>query len=174
VDELDRLVARARGGDEPAFAAFIRATYRPVWTVCAQLAGPADADDAAQETFLAAWQALPSFRGEASAKTWLLVIARRTALRVARRRRRWLELADAHPRAPLAAQGESPGTLQDLLSEMDIERKMALVLTQVIGLTYAEAATVCDCPIGTIRSRVARARAELLRRRAAERGAASS
>lgn len=52
--------------------------------------------------------------------------------------------------------------LEDGLSRLDEERRVALVLTQVIGLSYAEAAEVCECAVGTIRSRVARAREELL------------
>jgi DNA-directed RNA polymerase specialized sigma24 family protein len=51
--------------------------------------------------------------------------------------------------------------LEDLLRELDADQRAAFVLTQVIGLTYDEAATVCDCPMGTIRSRVARARARI-------------
>ena len=165
VDELSSLLMRAKEGDEYALAAFVHATQAPIWRFCAHLVGPDDADDAAQETFLAAWRALQSFRGDASAKTWLFVIARRSAERVARRHRRWLELADGAPGPRPPSRPESATVLGELLSELEMERRVALVLTQIIGLSYAETAAVCECPIGTIRSRVARAREELLRQR---------
>jgi RNA polymerase sigma-70 factor, ECF subfamily len=171
VDDLNALVMRAKEGDEGALAAFVRATQAPVWRFCAHLVGPDDADDATQETFLAAWRALPSFRGEASAKTWLFVIARRSADRVARRRRRWRDLAGGVPGPAPVPHPETAAAFEGMLSDLEIDRRVALVLTQVIGLTYAEAAAVCECPIGTIRSRVARAREELLERRFASREA---
>jgi RNA polymerase sigma-70 factor (ECF subfamily) len=177
VDELSGLLMRAKEGDERALAAFVRATHGPVRRFCSHAVGPDDADDAVQETFLAAWRALPSFRGDASAKTWLFVIARRSADRVARRRRRWSELSDEAPRPAPQTHPESSTAIEELLSELPDDRRAALVLTQVIGLSYAEAAAVCECPIGTIRSRVARAREELLELRSglrARRGSASS
>jgi RNA polymerase sigma-70 factor (ECF subfamily) len=174
MDELSRLLLRARDGDETALAAFVGATHAAVWRFCAHLIGPDDADDATQETFLAMWRALPSFRGDSSARTWLFVIARRSADRVGRRGRRWLELSD---RLPLPAPTSHPETAREpyeLLSALDPDRKIALVLTQIIGLSYAEAAVVCDCPVGTIRSRVARAREELLARQAGRRRSGES
>ncbi len=162
---------RAKEGDERALAAFVRATHGPVRRFCSHVAGPAEADDAVQETFLAVWRALPAFRGEASARTWLFVIARRSADRVARRRRRWSELSDGAPRPAPQTHPESATALDELLSELQVDRRAALVLTQIIGLSYAEAAAVCECPIGTIRSRVARAREDLLELRSAPREA---
>ncbi|HXY44164.1 MAG TPA: sigma factor-like helix-turn-helix DNA-binding protein, partial [Acidimicrobiales bacterium] len=82
--------------------------------------------------------------------------------RVARRRGRWRELARAAPGPALSPHPETAGEPYELLSGLEPDRRLALVLTQVVGLSYAEAAVVCECPIGTIRSRVARARAELL------------
>jgi len=177
VDELSGLLMRAKEGDERALAAFVRATHGPVKRFCSHVVGPGDVDDAVQETFLAVWRALPSFRGEASAKTWLFAISRRNAYRVARRRRRWSELSDGAPRPVPQTHPESATALDELLSELQVDRRAALVLTQIIGLTYAEAAAVCECPIGTIRSRVARAREELLELRSARgeaRGLATS
>jgi RNA polymerase sigma-70 factor, ECF subfamily len=162
VDELTRLLLRARDGDDAALADFVRAMHPPIRRYCVYLIGPDDADDAAQETFLAAWRALSSYRGDASARTWLFVIARRSADRVSRRRGRWIELAKG---VPGPAPGPHPETANEpyvLLSGLEQDRRASLVLTQIIGLSYAEAAAVCECPIGTIRSRVARAREELL------------
>jgi RNA polymerase sigma-70 factor (ECF subfamily) len=171
VDKLSGLLMRARDGDEKALVDFVGAMHTPVWRFCAHLVGPDDADDATQETFLAAWRALASFRGDASAKTWLFVIARRSAGRVTVRRRRWLELAETMSGPAPVSRPESATEIDELLSSLEPDRRIALVLTQVIGLSYAETAAVCECPIGTIRSRVARAREELLERRSTPREA---
>jgi len=152
---------RARDGDERALAEFVSATYSPIWRFCAHLVGPHDAADATQETFLAAWRALPRFRGEASARTWLFVIARRCADRVAQRSRRWVELADGVPAPAPSSHPEMATEIDELLAGLQADRRLAIVLTQVIGLSYAETAAVCECSIGTVRSRVARARKEL-------------
>jgi RNA polymerase sigma-70 factor (ECF subfamily) len=171
VDDGTRLLLEARDGSRRALAEFVRGTQPAVWRFCAHLVGRDDADDATQETYIAAWRALPSYRGEASARTWLFVIARRSAERVARRRRRWLELADQAPGPSVPTRPDSAGEIDDLLGSLDLERRTALVLTQVVGLSYVEAAAVCECAVGTIRSRVARAREQLLDRASASREA---
>ncbi|MCU1489892.1 MAG: polymerase sigma factor SigC [Acidimicrobiaceae bacterium] len=162
MDELSRLLDEAKHGDGASLAELVRRTQPDVWRFCAHVGGPDEADDATQEVFLALWRALPSFRGEASARTFLFVIARRTLERLSRRRRRWSELAAG---APAPAPASLPGQrleLAELLAGLDPDRRTALVLTQVLGLSYAEAAAACECPLGTIRSRVARAREDLL------------
>jgi RNA polymerase sigma-70 factor, ECF subfamily len=162
VDELTVLLERARRGDDDAFAIVVRTMYPAISRLCRHVAGPSGADDATQETFLAAWRSLPAFRGESSARTWLFVIARRTAVRVAARHRRWSALADAAPGTAPFAHPETSLEVDELLRRLPDDRRTALFLTQVVGLSYAEAAQVCDCAVGTIRSRVARARAQLL------------
>jgi RNA polymerase sigma-70 factor, ECF subfamily len=171
VDELTGLLLRARDGDDGALADFVRAMHPPVRRFCAYLVGPDDADDATQETFLAAWRALGSFRGDATAKTWMFVIARRSADRVVRHRGRWAELAKGVPGPAPTPHPETASEPYELLASLEMDRKVPLVLTQIIGLSYAEAAAVCECPIGTIRSRVARAREELLERQSERRRA---
>lgn len=169
VDALTRLALEART-DEGARAELVRMAYAQVWRLCAGLADGASADDLAQETFLRAIKALGGYRGEASARTWLLSIARHTCLdelRARQRRRRrsaryhalWSTGGAAATTSPDASQ---ESTVADLLSRLEPERRTAFVLTQLLGLTYEEAAAVCVCPTGTIRSRVARARAELV------------
>lgn len=153
------LALEAGQGDRVALAAFVRRTQPDVWRLCRHLLGPAAADDATQDTFLRAIPALPGFRADASARTWLLGIARRVAADTVRReqRRRRLPL----PR-PAASADRSGGVVTgDLVAHLDADRREAFVLTQVLGLSYAEAAEVGGVPVGTIRSRVARARAEL-------------
>jgi RNA polymerase sigma-70 factor (ECF subfamily) len=149
-------------GDGEALGRFVDATYPSIWRLCSFLVGPDDADDAAQETFLAAWRSSASFRGDSSARTWLFVIARRCADRVARRQQRCLGLPDESALSAPSMGPEAAAVVDDLLMRLPPDRRAALVLTQVMGLTYEEAATVCDCAVGTIRSRVARARAQLL------------
>lgn len=157
---------RARRGDAAAQAAFVRATQAEVWRFTAALVDPGTADDLTQETFLRAFKALPAFEGRSGVRTWLLGIARRTCadhLRAVVRRRR----LDARLAAQVWTEPPSPdpahrlGTT-DLLNRLSDERRTAFVLTQVLGMSYAEAAVVEEVPVGTIRSRVARARDELI------------
>lgn len=162
MDELTELLLLAGDGDEAAFAKLVQAMYEPIWRFNAHLVGRDDAADATQETFLSAWRSMRGFRGESSARTWLFVVARRSADRTARRRARWQELASSAPlAAPIALGPDSALEIEELLSGLPEERRIAMVLTQIVGLTYAEAAEVCGCPVGTIRSRIARAREDL-------------
>ncbi|MCV2490805.1 sigma-70 family RNA polymerase sigma factor [Geodermatophilus sp. YIM 151500] len=172
MDELERLAAEAADGDPLAAAALVRATQADVWRLCAALGDRQSADDLAQETYLRAFGALHRFEGRSSLRTWLLAIARRVCADAVRsRRRRRLVLvpggAELEALAPVDGDGDGDGVgvgaaLADLLARLDRDRREAFVLTQVLGLPYAEAAEVAGCPVGTIRSRVARARADLV------------
>ncbi|WBC14331.1 sigma-70 family RNA polymerase sigma factor [Micromonospora sp. WMMA1998] len=156
----------ARHGDPAAQAAFVRATQAEVWRFAAALVDPDSADDLTQETYLRAFRALPGFEGRSTARTWLLGIARRACadhLRTVVRRRRLDERLAAQ--AATDRPGPDPaGQLgaADLVRRLPAERRSAFVLTQLLGLSYAEAADVEGVPVGTIRSRVARAREELV------------
>jgi RNA polymerase sigma-70 factor (ECF subfamily) len=156
----------ARGGDPVAQAAFVRHTQPEVWRFVAALVDPGSADDLTQETYLRAFRALPSFEGRSSARTWLLGIARRACadhLRAVVRRRRLGERLAAQARTePGIPDSASHLGVADLVRRLPAQRQGAFVLTQVLGLSYAEAAAVEGVPVGTIRSRVARARAELV------------
>jgi RNA polymerase sigma-70 factor (ECF subfamily) len=157
----------AKAGDRAAAAAFIRATQAQVHRFLAHLSHPRDAEDLTQETYLRAMRALPRFAARSSARTWLYAIARRVAadhLRAAGARPRiadtdWQVAADA---AGGGSRFDERLALRDLIEELAPERRLAFVVTQILGLSYAEAAEVCDCPIGTVRSRVARARDDLV------------
>jgi RNA polymerase sigma-70 factor, ECF subfamily len=135
-------------------------TQAEVWRLCRHLGGRQSADDLTQETYARGLRALPRFRGDSSARTWLLVIARRTVADDIR----WATRARRHPAAPPEPAPDHAGAvaLDARLAELDADRRAAFVLTQLLGLPYAEAAEVCDVPVGTIRSRVARAREQLL------------
>lgn len=173
VDDLQGWAEAARDGDPVAVAHLVRATQSDVRRLCAHLVGAAEADDLAQETFERALRALPGYRGQAPVRTWLLAIARRTcmdALRRATRRRRLVERLQRQP-VDLAPSAFGQVAELDLVRSLDPKWRSAFVLTQLLGLSYSEAAEVCDVPIGTIRSRVARAREQLVAaHRAAETG----
>jgi RNA polymerase sigma-70 factor (ECF subfamily) len=169
MDELERIAADAAGGDPLAAAALVRATQSDVWRLCAALGDRDSADDLAQETYLRAFGSLHRFENRSSVRTWLLSIARRVcadAIRSRRRRRLSLVRDDADLEILSRPQGvdrvAEGATVADLLTRLDRDRREAFVLTQLMGLPYAEAAEVAGCPVGTIRSRVARARADLV------------
>jgi RNA polymerase sigma-70 factor, ECF subfamily len=158
-DEVTEVALRARRGDTAAATAFVRATQTDVWRLCAHLGSRASAEDLAQETYARAFASLHRFAGGSSARTWLLGIARRVcadAVRSAVRAR------SVPVGAAIVADPADSVALQELLAALDDERREAFVLTQLVGLSYAEAAEVAGCPVGTIRSRVARARDELV------------
>jgi RNA polymerase sigma-70 factor (ECF subfamily) len=167
-DEITRAALAGARGDAEATVAFIRATQRDVHRFLASLVGAREADDLAQETYLRALRSLPGFAGRSSGRTWLLSIARRTAADhvrgVVRRPRAaaepdWDLLAERIPTLPGV---DERVLLRELVLALDADRREAFVLTQMLDLSYADAAAVCGCPVGTIRSRVARARADLV------------
>jgi RNA polymerase sigma-70 factor, ECF subfamily len=168
--EVTRWALAAGRGDLAARERFVRATQRDVWRFVAYLAGVQVADDLTQETYVRALGSLHRFSGRSSARTWLLSIARRVAVDDYRASRTRPRLADTEDWQGAADQAQQPGipgfedgvALADLLDGLVADRRIAFVLTQTLGLSYAEAAQVCRCPVGTIRSRVARAREDLV------------
>lgn len=171
-DESTTLLAlAARDGDPDAVDRFVRALHRDVRRYVAYLsADPQAADDLTQETFLRALGSLHRFEGRSSARTWLLSIARRTvidSLRHKAARPRISDRDDWQTAAERSQPRDLPGfedgiALAELLGTIPAERREVFVLTQVLGLPYAEAASALGCPIGTVRSRVARARTSLM------------
>jgi RNA polymerase sigma-70 factor (ECF subfamily) len=169
VEDVTALALAARGGDPVALSTFVRTTWNEVARLVTAVAGRDLAEDATQDAYLRAIRALPSYRGEASGRTWLLSIARRAAIdavRGAARRRRLAGrlAARAEVRATVDIAVDDLTLTEQLLSGLDADRRTAFALTQLLGLSYAEAAAVCGCPVGTIRSRVARAREDLVDR----------
>jgi RNA polymerase sigma-70 factor (ECF subfamily) len=169
-DPLRRLVEAALEGDDVAVGELVRLTQPAVWQVCAALGSTGEVEDLVQETYLRALGSLPRYRGDAPVRVWLLAIARRVCADHVRRRQRHRRLVDRITGNTRALDVPAPEVVDDLLDLLDADRREAFVLTQLVGLSYEEAADVVGCPIGTIRSRVARARADLLV--AVDRGAA--
>ncbi|MGW6691443.1 sigma-70 family RNA polymerase sigma factor [Streptomyces sp. NPDC054961] len=171
-DEAVTLLAlAARAGDPGAVDQFVRALHRDVRRYVAYLsADPQAADDLTQETFLRALGSLHRFEGRSSARTWLLSIARRTVVDSLRHKAARPKIADrddwqiaAEQTQPRGLPGFEDGVaLAELLAAIPAERREVFVLTQLLGLPYAEAAVMLGVPIGTVRSRVARARSSLI------------
>ncbi|ATY12372.1 RNA polymerase subunit sigma [Amycolatopsis sp. AA4] len=169
-ERITALALAAARGDRRAFESWVRATQADTWRFVAHLADSTVADDLTQETYVRSVTALPRFAGRSSSRTWLLSIARRVVVDHFRARsvrpqsfsRDW-ESAAAAESARRSGRGfEDVVEVGLLLDGLHPERREAIVLTQVLGYSYAEAAEICDCPIGTVRSRVARAREDLL------------
>ena len=154
----------ARTGDGEAADEFVRATQLDVRRYVTHLSGDVQAaDDLVQDTYLRALRSLPGFEGRSSARTWLLTIARRTVadrLRSKACRPRLADTDDWQGEVESAQPRGLPGfeegvALSELLALIDASRREAFVLTQLLGLPYAQAARVIGCPVGTVRSRVA-------------------
>lgn len=163
MDRLTELALTARDGNRLALEQFTRDTLPEVRSLCWHLGDPDNVEDLVQETYARMMRALPNFRGDGSARSWLLRIARNTCADATRRRRR-ARTRRAFDEVPDVADGPPSGwsEVASVVAELEPDRRQAFVLTQVLGLPYQQAAEVLDVPIGTVRSRVARARADLL------------
>jgi RNA polymerase sigma-70 factor (ECF subfamily) len=152
-------------GDRAALESFIRSSQADLWRFIAHCV-PANAiDDVVQETYIRALRALPAFQAASSARTWLLAIGRRAAADMHRsiaRRTRLQQRLERQPAQVAALPEHISIESSELLQLLDQDRRDAFILTQLMGCTYEEAATICDTELGTIRSRVARARTQLL------------
>ena len=155
---------RAKAGDRRALDDLVRGLHADVWRLCRYLGQPTDPDDLTQETFERVLRSLHLFRGDGTVRAWALSIARHVCADSTRRAQRERRL-DTRLRSdpdPGYHHDVSWHEIEDLLGTLDDDRREAFVLTQLVGLSYEEAASAIGCPIGTIRSRVARARADLL------------
>ncbi|HEY3750818.1 MAG TPA: sigma-70 family RNA polymerase sigma factor [Pseudonocardiaceae bacterium] len=166
-DAMTGWALAAQQGDREAAAAFIRATTGHLRRLLSYLADAGQVEDLVQETYLRAFAALPRYGQRSPARLWLLSIARRVAADQVRSNQRsprrtggdWEYELD---RRRSVADHSGAAELRFAIAALDPERREAFVLTRVMGLSYEEAAQACACPVGTIRSRVYRARADLL------------
>lgn len=156
-----------------AFEAAVAPYERQVYFTCLRIMGnPQDAEDCAQEAMLKAYHAYAGFRGDSKASTWLYTIATRCCMDALRRRREVVSLdslredgweAQSEEPSPYLAleEGERKRLLGEAITHLPEEHRVVLTLCDLQGLSYEEAAGVIGCPLGTVRSRLNRARAGL-------------
>ena len=167
-DDLTDLLVAASSGDRMALSVVIRRLYPDVVRYCAVRVAPEVAEDVAQDVFVRVVRGVERFEGRSSARTWVFAIAHNACAdavrkRVRQRGRELLGLPGDGHHTDEAAPGADAGLdLTLLLDDLDDDRREAFVLTQLSGLSYQDAADVLGVPIGTIRSRVARAREDLV------------
>jgi RNA polymerase sigma-70 factor (ECF subfamily) len=171
------LVARAAAGDLQAFNAVVERYQRQVFAVCMNLLRDRmAAEDVAQDTFIRAWSAISTFHGD-SAKSWLLRIASNRCLDVLRQRQRQFtssldaQVVEFEPRWSSMVGADSPETnaeqlelndrLSSALSDLPEDQRVALLMADVLGYDYVEIAELTNTAIGTVKSRISRARGRL-------------
>lgn len=166
-----QLINRARAGDGEAFGALVEQYRDNVYRLAYRMCGNAhDADEAAQEAFVAAWRALPNFRGEAKFSTWLYRLTTNAAIDLMRREKRH-RTASEEDVPELADETDSPQqqverteqreTVQKALSSLSEEYREVLLLRYMQELDYTEIAEALSLPAGTVKSRLNRAKAAL-------------
>ena len=180
------LIEAFRRGREGAFDDLVRRHEARVWRLCGRILSDDDAAlDAAQESFVKAWKALPRFKGDARFSTWLTRIAINQCRNELRRRRTVKHTQPLSLDAPsrdgessaagtVAALGQDPyeaargravaTALTTALAEIDDEAREVILLRDAADLSYEEIAEILEVPVGTVRSRLHRARGEVRRR----------
>lgn len=174
------LVQRAAQGDHRAYELLVLKYQRRIQRLIGRMVRDVDlVEDIAQETFIRAWRALPKFRGEAQFYTWLYRIAVNTAKKSLLELKRnpiiteaalrssdddeetsWRErepISESTPESELAAR-EIAQAVHDAMEALPEELRQAITLREIEGLSYEEIADAMECPIGTVRSRIFRAR----------------
>ena len=175
--QLDQeLVARVKAGDKSAFDLLVRKyQHKLVKLISRYVRDPDEALDVTQETFIKAYRALPNFRGDSSFYTWIYRIGANTAKNyLVSQGRRPPEsdidaqdaeqyIADPHLRdmdtpERLAQRDEIERTVATAIEDLPEDLRTAITLREFEGLSYEEIANAMDCPVGTVRSRIFRAR----------------
>jgi RNA polymerase sigma-70 factor, ECF subfamily len=171
------LVQRVQKGDKTAFDLLVRKyQHKVVKLVTRYLRDPSEAEDVAQEAFIKAYRAIPQFRGDSAFYTWLYRIAINTAKNaIVSRDRSPVEfdldlqsveesnsmqrrLADAETPESLLQTEEIRTTVNQAIEALPEDLRTAIVLRELEGLSYEDIALAMDCPVGTVRSRIFRAR----------------
>jgi len=176
VDNERILLEQSRAGDQDAFAVLVRAHQRRVFNVAYRmLLNYEEASEVTQEVFLAAWQSLASFRGDARFSTWLYRITHNCCLRVLEQRRRdhatiaavqaerAIERAGRSEQLVLDAR-ERLRTIQQFIADLPPKYRIVVILRHLQELTYEEMAETLQVPIGTIKTHLFRARGLLKER----------
>ncbi len=171
------LVARVQRGDKRAYDLLVLKYQRKIMRLLSRMVrDPAEVEDVAQEAFIKAYRALPQFRGDSAFYTWLYRIAINTA-------RNWQVANSRRPSTPnvidtedgetfsqidtltdistpesLMASKQIVETVNSAIGELPDELRTAIVLREIEGMSYEDIAQTMNCPIGTVRSRIFRAR----------------
>ena len=170
------LVERVRAGDKGAYDLLVlKYQHKIVKLILRYVRDPSEALDVSQEAFLKAYRALPKFRGDSAFYTWLYRIAINTAKNhmVAARRRPLEYVSDIHDPEQLewhkslqdidtpegqALSNELRETVEETIETLPEDLRTAIMLRELDGLSYEEIAQAMECPVGTVRSRIFRAR----------------
>lgn len=169
MEEKD-LICRAARGDAEAFRQLVEAYQTPAYRLAARMCGPDSAEDVTQEAFLAAWRALPEFRGDCRFSTWLYRLVSNAAIDCLRREKKHrdtgdvddLELPDGGP--SLQEQAERSDTrdaVRRALDGLSPEHRQVLLLRFMQELDYGEIARALNVSEGTVKSRINRAKSKL-------------
>ena len=188
IDDVDgQLVARAKGGDPKAFEMLVVKYQRRIERLIARMVRDVDlVEDIAQESFIRAYRALPQFRGDSAFYTWLYRIAVNTAKKalvdlkrdplVTESARASMnddddetsrverELTDGETPEAVLASKEIAQTVNAAIEALSDDLRQAITLREIEGLSYEEIAELMNCPIGTVRSRIFRARESIAER----------
>jgi RNA polymerase sigma-70 factor (ECF subfamily) len=177
-DDEKLWIACARQGDDGAFTQLVEAYQRPVFNLCYRMLGdPAEAEDAAQETFIRAYTRLASYDPDRKFSSWLLAIASHYCIDRLRRRRfglvswddlppwRWLPDPHQEPEEAILSR-ETQRHVRELMDTLPADYKAAIILRYWHELSYEEIAEVLDATVPAIKSRLFRAR-EMMARAAA-------
>ncbi len=177
-DDDQQLIQKCLSGNTEAFGELVlRYQDRLYHALLLMVSSPEDARDLTQEAFVHAFRRLDSFRGDAAFYTWLFRIAVNATIsfrrKAARQKTGSIDLArdavgeeprdprpDSRPASRIEVE-ERQKLVRRALSELSEEFRTAIVLTEIEGMSYEEAAGIIECPIGTVRSRIHRARNEL-------------
>ena len=182
--EIDRqLVARAQSGDKQAYGLLVEKYQRKLARLLSRfIRDPAEVEDVTQEAFIKAYRALPAFRGDSAFYTWLYRIGINTAknylMAMGRRAPTSTEvgaeeaegfeegeqLRDINTPESLLLSNEIAETVNSTIEQLPEELRTAIQLREIEGMSYEDIAQVMNCPIGTVRSRIFRAREAIAER----------
>lgn len=174
MDERE-LIARLQKRDEAAFEELIRQYEKKVYTLCFRMCGNSeDAEEAAQDAFLALWRGIDRFRQESSLSTWIYRLATNACIDTLRRRKKqsgsvslddeelFVDAVDTSPQPQETVEHrEARKLLQEGLSALPEEYRKVLILREIEGLSYTEIAESASIELGTVKSRISRGRSLL-------------